>query len=276
MQKISLFALIFVLIACSAPAPVIPTAPVTLTVQPTSIPTSIPTLTETATPMPTETATVEPAPTFEIASVAEFDPRLYNEVGTVINLVDNEYGIGQIVVEGIKMPEPNQVIKLPTDMHSQNSNPSELPGFTLDTKTVQNVKIQEMRLLKVTGEYNGYWVFVQVGGMKSDQEVSFGVMISGNFSENLVPEEFFKNHKIGDKLAVLSLIYSPKDVTREVFENFFLSEENRANIGSDNELKVRFNLLTQWRKGISTSQVDQLIRSGGLLPIDQVVVSGAK
>lgn len=273
MQKISLFALVFVLIACSAPAPVIPTAPVTLTVPPTSIPTSIPTLTETATPIPTETATVEPAPTFEIASMAEFDPAWYKEVGKVIEVADL-YGAGAatITVEAEKLPTEGQVLEYQTLVHKTDASVN-IRGVRLDKINLGNLTIEGMRLVKVdladnTINADGYWLVLQLGTKFDSNQLSFTMVDTGNVFMDHLPEKIFENWQAGQSIGSMSTSLSAKGLSTDDRETLF----NLGDKTPEQRAKARFTKIGSMSAGNTWTTIMAEMKAGGILDTTKISI----
>jgi len=158
MQKISLIAFVLVLVACSAPSPVIPTAPVTITVPPTITPTSIPTLTETATPVPTETATV-----VVISSLEGFDFGSL-EVGESVRVTDlYGEGSGKFTLLKEEMAQPDQTFELKRFTHK-----GEAP---YDAYTISGLTVVGKRLYHI--DLDGNTVMVDGDVIKLDLKSNY-------------------------------------------------------------------------------------------------------
>lgn len=232
-----------------------------------AVPTMTAAPTETATEAPTVAPTETAMPTFEIASMAEFDQAWYKEVGKVVEVADL-YGAGAatITVEAEKLPAEGQVFAY-EEMEKVNTTVISFLGKKLEVYLLRNLKVESMSLVSIDVADNsviadGKWCLFKFGTLRNGKLVHFGILADGNLFMNTTSQQVFDGTNVGDMVGMSFEIFPSGGVTLEKFAKNVLVKRKLAVTDYPNYL---FSELLFTQKGITIDEVMKGIEEGIIL-----------
>jgi len=243
------------------------------------------------TPM-TPTATLEPSPTatqpapregvgtatpeaVNVATMSEFDRAWFNEAGKVVEVADL-YGAGEakITVAQVKEPTEGQVLNyeemFSLDQESFANGPVTLNRISLKGLTIERISQLNVDIADNMRVGDGKWCVFQFGTLVGGKQVSFEMVVKGNFFNGKLGQDIFTQWEPGEAVSV-DFAYSPYDgVTMDDLDNYFINKKDR----SEAELKtIRLTILGMGNVAMTKEEIMRIINQGGSFDGDGVGVN---
>jgi len=207
--------------------------------------------------------------------MSEFDRAWFNEVGKVVEVADL-YGSGEakITVAQVKEPTDGQALNY-EEMFSLDQESATKGPFTYKRLSLQNLTVERVSLLKVdiadnTRVGDGEWCVFQFGTLVGGKQVSFEMVVKGNFFNGKLGQDIFTQWEPGEAVSV-DFAYSPYDgVTMDDLDNYFINKKDR----SEAELKtIRLTILGMGNVAMTKEEIMRIINQGGSFDGDGVGVN---
>jgi len=224
------FFLIFAILitACAAPTAVPPTATLT-PMTPTATLEPSPTATQPAPREGVGTATPEAV---NVATMSEFDRAWFNEAGKVVEVADL-YGAGEakITVAQVKEPTEGQVLNyeemFSLDQESFANGPVTLNRISLKGLTIERISQLNVDIADNMRVGDGKWCVFQFGTLVGGKQVSFEMVVKGNFFNGKLGQDIFTQWEPGEVVSGgLTFSYYPSGgVTMDDLDNYILNEK---------------------------------------------------
>ena len=267
---IALFLPAFFLAACAAPTAVPPTATLT-PMPPTATLEPSPTATQ---PAPTEVMVTATPEAVNVATMSEFDRVWFNEAGKVVEVADL-YGVGEakITVAQVKEPTDGQVLNyeemFSLDQESFTKGPFTYKRLSLKNLTVERVSLLEVDIMDNTRVGDGEWCVFQFGTLVNGKQVSFEMVVKGNFYTNKFAQDIFAEWEPGEIVrGGLTFSYYPSGgVTMDDLDNYILNEDG---LGEEELKLVRFVNLGKWSSAMDRQTIMNIIQQGNVFGGDTV------
>jgi len=209
--------------------------------------------------------------------MSEFDRAWFNEAGKVVEVADL-YGAGEakITVAQVKEPTEGQVLNyeemFSLDQESFANGPVTLNRISLKGLTIERISQLNVDIADNMRVGDGKWCVFQFGTLVGGKQVSFEMVVKGNFFNGKLGQDIFTQWEPGEVVSGgLTFSYYPSGgVTMDDLDNYILNEKGLSGA----ELKLlRFTTIGDGSTAMNEQMIMSIIEQGGILGGDTVGVA---